>query len=163
MRLERAVKEVAQTSLWNDKTLWGDDVDQWDYDPAFVADFLAMRIADEVDSMMVANGITKAELARRLGVSRAYVTQLLGGKPNMTLTTLAKIAIALDCEVQTTLRPTTRHNSDGSTTVELAHMDHRWTQRSHGHPTYERVSPKIAAMTDAVTALDYGVPNASAV
>jgi transcriptional regulator with XRE-family HTH domain len=67
--------------------------------------------------------ISEAELARRLGVSRAYVTQLLGGKPNMTLATLAKIAIALDCEVQTTLRSAARQHSDGSTTVESAHVD----------------------------------------
>ncbi|MBM3498125.1 MAG: helix-turn-helix transcriptional regulator [Armatimonadetes bacterium] len=41
------------------------------------------------------HGISRAELARRLGKSRAYVTRMLNGQPNMTLKTLTLIAVAL--------------------------------------------------------------------
>ena len=158
------MKEMAQGSLWNDKTLWGDDVDQWNRDPAYVAEFLSMHIANEVDSMMVWNGVTKAELARRLSVSRAYVTQLLGGKPNMTLTTLAKIAIALDCEVQMTLRPTAQRNADDSMILESSNIEtHQWSQRSQERPRYKWIRSNVAAMTDAVATLDYRIQNARAV
>jgi plasmid maintenance system antidote protein VapI len=40
-------------------------------------------------------GITHAELARRMGTSRPYVTKLLEGS-NFTLETMVKLAMALD-------------------------------------------------------------------
>lgn len=40
--------------------------------------------------------ISKAELARRMGTSRAYVTRLLGGDANFTLGTMVKLALAVD-------------------------------------------------------------------
>lgn len=42
--------------------------------------------------------MTKADLARALGSSKANVTQLLDGRRNMTLRTLADIAFTLDLE-----------------------------------------------------------------
>lgn len=56
---------------------------------------------------MAEAGVNKAELARRLGKSRAYVTQLLGGRANMTVRTLADVAYALDAEVKLDARPHT--------------------------------------------------------
>ncbi len=44
-------------------------------------------------------GITKAALARRLGKSKAYVTQALSGGRNMTLRTLAEFAWACGASV----------------------------------------------------------------
>lgn len=40
--------------------------------------------------------ISKAELARRMGTSRAYITRLLGGDANFTLGTMVKLALAVD-------------------------------------------------------------------
>jgi transcriptional regulator with XRE-family HTH domain len=53
--------------------------------------------------VMQASGITKAELARRMGVSKARVTNLLSGMPNMTLRTLAVVAVALGGEFRMSL------------------------------------------------------------
>jgi|SRR6185295_98354 len=39
--------------------------------------------------------VSRAELARRIGTSRAYITKLLGGNANFTLTTMVKLAMAL--------------------------------------------------------------------
>jgi transcriptional regulator with XRE-family HTH domain len=50
-------------------------------------------------------GIHKAELARRVGKSRAYVTQSLSGHRNMTLSTLASYADALDADAVIDLKP----------------------------------------------------------
>jgi transcriptional regulator with XRE-family HTH domain len=49
----------------------------------------------------------KAELARRLKTSRAYITKLLQGSANFTLESLVKVARALDCSVSVTMRPKT--------------------------------------------------------
>ena len=43
--------------------------------------------------------VSRAELARRLQTSRAYVTKLLGGNANFTLQTMAKVAMALGGKV----------------------------------------------------------------
>ena len=49
--------------------------------------------------------ITRAELARRLGSSPAYVTKILRGDANFTLETMVKIARALDTELRVALAP----------------------------------------------------------
>ncbi len=55
--------------------------------------------AREVHLRMREKGISAAELARRMGTSKAYVSQLLGGG-NFTLLTMVKIAMALDLVVR---------------------------------------------------------------
>ncbi len=44
--------------------------------------------------------VSKAELARRLGKSRPYITQMLSGSTNLTVRTLAEVAYALGVEVK---------------------------------------------------------------
>lgn len=55
--------------------------------------------------MMEEQGVTRAELARRLGASPAYVTQLFRALFNPTLLTLAKVADALGTRVSLHLHP----------------------------------------------------------
>ncbi len=50
--------------------------------------------------LMEERKVKKAELARRLGKSRAYVTQMLSGSANLTVRTLAEVAYALGVEVK---------------------------------------------------------------
>ena len=45
--------------------------------------------------LMEKTGVTKAELARRVGRTRGYLTQVLDGNRNMTLRTLAELTTAL--------------------------------------------------------------------
>jgi transcriptional regulator with XRE-family HTH domain len=61
-----------------------------------------------IQALMNARGVTKAELARRVGKSRAYVTQSLSGERNMTLSTFAGLADALDADVVLDARPRDR-------------------------------------------------------
>jgi transcriptional regulator with XRE-family HTH domain len=43
-------------------------------------------------------GVSRAELARRLGTSQAYVTKVLRGDANFTIKTMVRLALALDME-----------------------------------------------------------------
>jgi transcriptional regulator with XRE-family HTH domain len=43
------------------------------------------------------NGSTKADLARRMGVSPGRVSQLLDGHANLTLSSIARALAAFDC------------------------------------------------------------------
>lgn len=67
-------------------------VDYWAAGP--ITDFI-----EDVWRLMEEQKISRAELARRLGTSRAYVTKLLGGNANFTLQTMAKVAMALGSQV----------------------------------------------------------------
>ena len=58
-----------------------------------------------IRALMESQGVSKAELARRVGKSRAYVTQSLGGDRNMTLSTLARFADALNADATVDLKP----------------------------------------------------------
>lgn len=54
---------------------------------------------EDVWRLMEEQKVSRAELARRLGTSRAYVTKLLGGNANFTLQTMTKVAMALGSQV----------------------------------------------------------------
>jgi len=54
---------------------------------------------------MEEEGVTRAELARRLGTSQAYITRVLGGHANFTLKTMAKLALALGLQLEVGLGP----------------------------------------------------------
>jgi len=58
-----------------------------------------LRILAQIFSMMKSNKITNAELSKRMGVSRAYITKLFNGNCNFTIKTLINISKALDCEI----------------------------------------------------------------
>lgn len=51
---------------------------------------------DDVCRQMDERNISRTELSKRLGTSRAYVTKLLGGNANYTLSTMVKLALAVE-------------------------------------------------------------------
>lgn len=66
---------------------------------------LKVEISERIYNAMKQQGVSNAELARRLGKSRAYVTKLLRGTTNFTLESLVRIGRALSCEVEFELLP----------------------------------------------------------
>jgi len=54
---------------------------------------------------MEAEGVSRAELARRLGTSKAYVTKVLGGNANFTLYSLTKLALAVEGRIRVSIEP----------------------------------------------------------
>lgn len=65
----------------------------------------------QIEASMAREGITKAEMARRMATSRAAVDRLLDpGNPSVTLATLFRAATALEAELRIELaeRPRTR-------------------------------------------------------
>jgi transcriptional regulator with XRE-family HTH domain len=55
-----------------------------------------LEFTDDLCRIMKEKKVSRAELARRIGSSRAYITKLLGGGANFTLLTMVKLAMALD-------------------------------------------------------------------
>lgn len=54
------------------------------------------ELTEDLARLMEEQGVNRAELARRMGTSRAYITKVLGGNANFTLLTMVKLAMALD-------------------------------------------------------------------
>lgn len=66
---------------------------------------LAAEASETIAKLMAEQGVSKADLARRLNKSRAWVTQLLSGRANVTVRTLAEVAFALDAELKLRAQP----------------------------------------------------------
>lgn len=64
---------------------------------------LILQTSNMIYEMMERESVTKAELAKRMGKTPAYVTQLLSGNRNLTLRTIADIALALELRPSVTL------------------------------------------------------------
>jgi len=74
-------------------------------DVEFQLEGVLIDIAERVCERMEEQNISRADLAKKLGVSRAFVTKLLNGNPNMTVKTLLLLARALDCELDISFPP----------------------------------------------------------
>ncbi|MGH8138890.1 MAG: helix-turn-helix domain-containing protein [Steroidobacteraceae bacterium] len=70
----------------------------------FAEERLIVDAAEEIWDVMERENISKSDLARFLGKSKAYVSQALSGSRNMTLRTLASIAHFLGYEAEVFLR-----------------------------------------------------------
>jgi len=57
---------------------------------------LVTQLTNEINWHMRERGLTRADLAARMGVSPGRVSQILGGTENLTLRTLAALSTALD-------------------------------------------------------------------
>lgn len=66
---------------------------------------LILEVTEAMARALRSSGLTQAELAERMGKSKGFVSQVLGGGRNLTLRTLADIAGALGCKVQVQLKP----------------------------------------------------------
>jgi transcriptional regulator with XRE-family HTH domain len=72
----------------------------------FKLEGLELEITETILGIMDEKGISRSELAKKLGVSKASITKLLNNGSNMTLRRLLSIADALKCNVEINLLPT---------------------------------------------------------
>ncbi len=56
-------------------------------------------ILEEIAEVMQAKNISRADLARKLGTSRAYITKMLRANVNFTLKSLVQVAKVLETEL----------------------------------------------------------------
>lgn len=73
----------------------------WEYldrvktSPHYWHEGAVIEFTEDLCRFMEEKGISRAELARRMGTSRAYITRLLGGDANFTLMTMVKLSMAV--------------------------------------------------------------------
>ena len=67
--------------------------------PSFEAERLILSTTEVILELMEKEKMTRVELAKRIGKSKGHISQLLNGRRNMTLKTLAEIVYALNARV----------------------------------------------------------------
>ena len=101
---------------------------------------LVTQLTNEITWLMRERGLSRADLAARMGVSPGRVSQILGGGENLTLRTLAALSTALDArfDVQlTSLKTGDAYTSRGSAETETAPLPE--------HPSFPRALHHEAA------------------
>jgi transcriptional regulator with XRE-family HTH domain len=78
------------------------------YDREIEVEALAMRLADVIQESIEARDMSRADLARAMGVSKAHITQTLSGQRNLTLKTVAEALHALDSRLEVAAVPLAR-------------------------------------------------------
>jgi ribosome-binding protein aMBF1 (putative translation factor) len=76
-----------------------------EFEATYAATKLALEVGEQVRDAREAAGLTQRELASRMGTSQAAIARLEAGGVGATLTTLQKVATALNLEVAVLLRP----------------------------------------------------------
>lgn len=90
--------------MTNDKKIYSNKEKFSDADNRAAArDKLVFNVTDDLMIFMEDNDVSKTELARRLGKSKSYVSQILSGSRNMTLGTFSDICFALQFEPEISL------------------------------------------------------------
>jgi len=82
------------------KTQFEQLIERPEFHKLYAIEGLVLEASEFIARLMQEKKVTKAELARRLGRSRAYVTQMLSGSTNITVRTLAEVAYVLGAEVK---------------------------------------------------------------
>ena len=81
-------------------------------DRALAREELIYNVTEDLLVLLEKLGVNKVELARHLGKSRAYITQLLSGSRNMTLGTLADICFTLGISPKISFRRDESNHSE---------------------------------------------------
>ena len=70
---------------------------EFEYDPEVIYYKLRLDFSIQLKELMEEKGITKKELAKRMGVSPSYITKIFSGD-NISLKTVAKVLAALQVD-----------------------------------------------------------------
>ena len=81
--------------------LWAEIED----DEAYWAEKNKLDFSVELFQIMKRRGISKKELAERLGTSQAYITKVFRGDANFTLDSMTKLVQALDAKIAIQIVP----------------------------------------------------------
>jgi len=85
-----------------------------EYRRLFAIESLTAEASELIARVMAEQNLSKADLARKLGKSRSWITQLLRGNANITVSTLAEVANAMDVEIRLQTQPVNAGSVAGS-------------------------------------------------
>lgn len=80
-------------------------LEEYKDDLEFRTEGVILEFNEKIVARMAEMNISRTELAKRLRVSKAFVTKLLNGNPNLTVKTMMSISDALGCELKLDIYP----------------------------------------------------------
>ncbi len=92
-----------------------------EYQRLLAQERLIFGATEQLVALLELGGVSRTELADRLGRSKPFVTQILSGERNMTLRTLADAAYVLGYEFQLDVHPA--HSSGGRDAAPVVHPE----------------------------------------
>jgi len=93
-------------------TWFTDKLNEFESDQEFRTEKVIIDFTEKVVAAMRERDMSRVELALRLGVSKAFVTKLLNGNPNLTIRTMVSLAAALECELLVDIQPRAKSSHD---------------------------------------------------
>ena len=102
---------------------------------------LVTQLTNEITFHMRERGLSRAELATRMGVSPGRISQILGGGENLTLRTLAALATALDARFDfelNSLKVDDTFTSRAAADTEAVQNHHSFPRSQHQQNTSPR-------------------------
>ena len=91
-----------------DNPISNDIFAQAEKDPGFWLEDFRLEFMEELAREMKHLNISRTELAKRIGVSPAYITKILRGDSNFTLQSMVKLAFALGSKLCIRMEPLDR-------------------------------------------------------
>ena len=116
---------------------------QEDFDRLVRQEELILEVTEKLTQALEEAGITRTELAGRLGRTPGYVSQVFGGGRNLTLRTVADIAAALSMRPTLTLAPENGATSNSLKWTYAARSTQRWRS-----PALEQRFHSLGVITD---------------
>ena len=95
-------------------------------DPDYQFELTSIAVGEEIVDALLRLGLTRSGLAKRLGVSRPRISQILAGDENLTLRTLVGVAVALESNLQVRFEPL------GSSVKARSAVNENWVESSLG-------------------------------
>lgn len=74
-------------------------------DVEFITEEVIIEFTEKIVDRMEKLNLSRAKLAKKLGVSKPFITKVLNGNPNLTIKTMVAIAKALDCKLDIDICP----------------------------------------------------------
>jgi transcriptional regulator with XRE-family HTH domain len=118
--------------------------------PEYRAEGASIEFTNAMVARMRQVGISRSELAARIGVNPAYISKILRGDTNFSLETMVKIATALDSQFRCHLEPAAagsqkldgqRHNERKA--VSIPRVARNGKRLLHRHPKQARRTTAI--------------------
>ena len=125
----------------------------------FVKQELALEATEKISELMEASKVTKSELARRTGSSKAYITQVLAGSRNITVHTLAALAFALGYRIELHAAPLAVANSVEVPSIELTKIPMQLPAPCDNE--MERAQPAPIRILDDINSHSQALPQAA--
>lgn len=122
---------------------------QTDFDGLVRQEDLLLEVTEKLTQALEDTGMTRTELARRLGRTPGYVSQVFGGGKNLTLRTVADIAAALSMRPTLMLMPDYEFTSDCLQWTRDSRETPRWHSSTLEQPSFQlSVSADLTIIED---------------